>query len=151
MLRAGADRGPHATEMEAVQRFREFVRPLSDSPRAPVRQAHVLVHGGEVPSEGDVPFLQVDADAGGLERAASGVHLVGVVAEEGEVARVAAGDDPRGDRVDEPIHPIRREPVEVRSRRRFERGLVPQLGERPIPQPIEDDEEDPPFIHVDAR
>jgi len=28
---------------------------------------------------------------------------------------------------------------------------VPQLGERPIPQAIEDDEEDPPFIHVDAR
>src|SRR5438046_8470677 len=35
MLRAGADRGLDATEMEAVQRFREFVRPLPDSPGAP--------------------------------------------------------------------------------------------------------------------
>src|SRR5207249_7635201 len=41
MLRAGADRGLDATEVEPVQCFRKFVRPLSDSPRAPVRQAHL--------------------------------------------------------------------------------------------------------------
>src|SRR5205807_7796741 len=73
MLRAGAARGLDATEMDAVQRFREFVRPLADPTRTPVCQAHVLVHGGEVPSEGDVPFLQVDADPRRLERAAAGV------------------------------------------------------------------------------
>src|SRR5438046_8755867 len=35
MRRAGADRGPHATEMEAVQRVRELARPLAESPGAP--------------------------------------------------------------------------------------------------------------------
>src|SRR5438876_627505 len=64
-----------------------------------------------------------------------------------EVARVGPSDDARGDRIDETIHSVRREPVEVRFRRGFEGRLVSELGERTIPQTIEDHEEDLPFIH----
>jgi hypothetical protein len=151
MLGARPHGRPDAAEAEAVQGLREFLRPLADPARSAIRESHLLIDGREVPPEGDVALLQVNANPRRFEGTAAGVDLVRIVAEEGEMARVAARDDSGGDRIDEPIHAVRREPVEVRPRRRLERRLVAQFGERPIPEAVKDDQEDPPFVHVDAR
>jgi len=55
------------------------------------------------------------------------------------------------DGIDESIHAVRREPVQVRLRRSLEGRLVPELGERPVPQAIENHEEDFPCIHFGRR
>src|SRR5207245_10938981 len=118
---------------------------------AGVREVHFLVARREIASERDVPRLEVDADAGGLERSAARVDLVRIVSEEREVARVAARRDPGCDRIDESIHAIRREPIEVRLRGRLERCLVPEFGERSIPSAVENDEQDLPRIYFGRR
>src|SRR5207245_809626 len=74
-----------------------------------------------------------------------------IVPEEGEVARVAARRDAGGDGVDEPIHAVRREPVQVWLGRSLEGRLVAELGERSVPQAVENHEEDLARIHFGRR
>src|SRR5439155_8962963 len=95
--------------------------------------------------------FEVDAHARGFEGPPTRVDLVGIVSEEREVARVAARGDPRRDRIDEPIHAVRREPVQVRLRRGLERRLVAELDERSVPQAIENHEEGLSRIHFSRR
>ncbi len=151
MLRAGAEHHLHASELHAVERVRQFRGTLVYSSRAAIGDPHFLVNRGEVAAERDVARLEVDPHAGGFERAAAGVHLARIVAEEREVARVASGGDARRDRVEEPIHPVRREPIEVRFACGLERRLVPELRERSVAEAIENHEQDPPCIHSAAR
>ena len=129
----GEHRRLDPTELEAIEGLRQFVRPFADPAGPAVRQFHLLVDRREVPSERDVPGLQVDADAGGLERAAARVDLVRIVTEEREVARVAPRRDAGCDRIDESIHAVRSEPIEVRLRGRLEGRLMPEFSERSIP------------------
>src|SRR5207245_9592466 len=86
--------GPHRrldpAELDAVDGLRQFVRPFADPTGAAVRELHVLVDRREIASERDVPRLEVDADARGLERSAPRVDRVGVVSEGREVARADA-------------------------------------------------------------
>src|SRR3989442_121854 len=124
---------------------------FADPTGALVRELHLVIDGREFPSDRDVPGLEVDADAGGLERSAARVDLVRIVSEEREVARVAPRRDAGRDRIDQSIHAVRREPIEVRLRGRLEGRLVPEFGERSIPQAVENDEQDFPRIHFGRR
>ena len=56
------------------------------------------VERAEVAADGDVAFVQLEADAGGFERAAADQVLERIVAEEAEVAGAAAGADAGQDR-----------------------------------------------------
>src|SRR5206468_4957626 len=95
----------------------------------------------------DVPRLQVDADARGLERTAARVDLPRIVSEEREVARVASRGDAGRDRIHESVHAVRREPIEIRFRSRLEGRLVAEFRERSIAEAVENHEQDFPRIH----
>src|SRR5438132_13529553 len=119
MFRPRANGGPDPSETEAIEGLCEILGPLADPARAAVRDPEIVIDRCEVAAEGDVARLQVDADARGLERSSTRIDLPRIVSEQREVARVRSGDDARGGRIDEAIHPVRREPAEVRFRRGF--------------------------------
>jgi len=91
-----------------------------------------------------VAGLQFDSHARRLEGTTARVDLFRIIPEEREMARVAPGDDPRCDRVDEPIDPVRREPVQVGLRCGLERRLVPQLIERSVAEAVENHQKNLP-------
>ena len=85
------------------------------------------VERAEVAADGDVAFLQLEADAGGLERTAADQVLDRVVAEEAQVARSAAGRDAGKTGMLLPQTPRAGERVEIRRFGGFELGQAARL------------------------
>ena len=87
---------------------------VGDAPGAPVGDRAVGAEGGEVAAGGDVAGAQLEVEAGGRQRAAAELELLGVVAEEAEVAGTRAGRDARARPArTRPAVPSARELVEV--------------------------------------
>src|SRR5436853_6728047 len=95
MFRPRPNGGSDPSDAEAIEGLREFVGPLADPARAAVRDPKIVIDRREVPAEGDVARLQVDADARGLERSAARLDLARIVSDQPEVARATAGGDGR--------------------------------------------------------
>ena len=148
VLRTRTEQDAHAaSEVHSVEDLRELLRALLDPPRAPVRDPHRGIHRREVPAECDVPLFHGDADPRRLERTSPGVHLHGVVPEEREMARVAPGPDAGGDRIHEARDTVRREPIEGLLSARLEGRLATELRDRPVPEAVENQEQDLPPVH----
>ena len=89
-----------------------------------------VVDGDEVAAVRDLVGLEFDAHRGGLDRRAAGVVLGRVVAEDREVADVAARREPRGITAARPTSPAAARRRQARHVRRFERRAIVELGER---------------------
>ena len=122
---------------------------IGDAPGAAVGDGAVGVEGGEVAAGGDVAGAQLEVEAGGGERAAPELELLGVVAEQAEVAGARAGGDAGADRFDHARGALAHELVEVRGVRLFELGAVVGVG---VPaQTVHHDEQDLRVGGLDQR
>ena len=92
---------------------------------------------GEVDPIGEVAVAEVHADPGRLEHPATGMLLVGVVAEDPEHADVRLRRDPGADGDDGAGPAPARQGVEVRRVGRLERRTPVELRDRVVPEPVE--------------
>ena len=97
VLGAGPDDAFDAVDDHPVHCFCQFCGLRSAYPSGPaVHDLHVLVHRGEVASEGHVPGLHVESRTHGLQRPPARIHLLGIVPQKGEMGGVATGPDAGG-------------------------------------------------------
>ena len=122
---------------------------IGDAPGAPVGERAVGAEGGEVAAGGDVAGAQLEVEAGGRQRAAPELELLGVVAEEPEVTGSRAGRDAGPDRLEHAGGAFAHELVEVRGGRFLELGAVVGVGV--AAQPVHHDEQDLGVGRLDQR
>ena len=113
---------------------------VGDAPGAPVGDRAVGRQRGEVAAGGDVAGLELEVEAGGRQRAATELELLGVVAEQAEVAGARPGRDARPDGLEEAGAAVGGEPVEIGGDGLLELGAV--LGVGVAAEAVHHDEED---------
>jgi hypothetical protein len=122
--------------LHSVESRNQLVGSGFDAACSAVQNHHVFVNGGEVAAESHITLLDIQADAGRLERASSGVYLEWVVAKHGEVRRIRASPDAGGYWVHYAAFPLGGEAVHIGALRRFKWCAVPKRFDGPISKAI---------------
>jgi hypothetical protein len=113
---------------------------VGDTSGAAIGDGAVGRERAQVAAGGDIAGAQLEVEAGGAQGPPAELEVLGVVAEQPQVARPRAGRDPRADRLDQPGDAFGRQPVEVRRRRLLELGGVLAIG---VPaKAVHDDQQD---------
>ena len=141
---AGTDLQGDALIAESVQVLDKGAG-IGDAPGPPVHHGEVVVHRAQVAPQGHIPRLQVHAQPRDLDGAPAGIIALDVVAQDGQVAGVAAGALPYAQGVHQAGDAPGRQAVQVGGVRRLQGGEAPQFPDGPVSQTIHDDEHG--FIH----
>ena len=141
---AGLDQQGDAGVGQAVQ-VRHKGAGVGDAAGPAVGDHQVLVHGAQVAPQGHVAGLQVHAQPRHFDGAPAGVVLVDVVAQDGQVAGVAAGAQADADGVHHAGDAPGGQGVQIGGAGRLQGGEPPQLLDGPVAQAVHDDEHG--FVH----
>ena len=138
----GLHKGAHAGQLDLAQQGHQLAADLGgDAPRPPVGDEPLVVDGAKVGPGGHVLGLQVKVDAQGFQDAPADVIDQGVVAEQGEVRRAAAGRDAVGHRHGEPQLRMGGQGIQVGGVGRLELGQAIGLAGQAA-QPVHDEVDD---------
>jgi len=121
----------------------EPFRLLRRDPARPAVGHHVFPDGAEIGARGKVPVTEVHVETEDLENAAADLVGHGIVSEEAEGSRTAAGSDARADGCDPAEHtPLHGQSVHVRLRGGLKGRLEIEAGVRDIPEAVEYEKND---------
>ena len=114
------------------QKADEHVALLGFEAPAGVVLKDVTLDADEVAAQGKVAGPQLDADAGGLQRTATFIDKVLVIAEDTAISHLGAGMEAVGDGLEQAVAAVARKPVHGRSVGILQECLAAQRGHMPV-------------------
>ena len=131
---------PHFLDLARKQRAKFFSHLGRDPPGAPVGDDSIGIERAEIGARGDVARLEVHSQAQRFDHPASDLVLDGIIPEQSQVPRPAAGSDSRRHRYHAPLRSLFGETVEIGGVGGFQRRQEALLLGGDVAQAIQDDQ-----------